>query len=221
MKKVLLVYDDYNHLTLTETYLKKIGFDTVGVSNEQKINDQLLAFNPDIIIANGNSKQVTSQSVGQKLKENHKYHGKVIIVLPVEIKLNPADMIKMKMDMALTHPVDPVRLVGSLAKLLDLDAQSLIEKLKKAQFTDPAMIELMRKSFAQAQATNEVPKPGKYDKFIDKSIDVNSTTLQRAKIKEVMTDLKKDWNFKYLDSIDQLKKQFVNALFKKDKGSKN
>ncbi len=216
MKKVLLVYDDYNQLTLTETYLKKIGFDTVGISNESKINDQLLSFNPDIVIANGQTKQVTSQSVGQKLKENHKFHGKVILVLPKDLKLSPAEMIKLKMDTTLSMPVDPVKLVMAVSKLCDLDANVMVEKLKKAQFGDPKIAELMRASFSSMTAP-EKSQIGKYDRFIDKTIDTKSTTLQRTKVKDKLADMKKDWNFKYLQQVDDLKRQFANALFKKDK----
>ncbi len=216
MKKVLLVYDDYNQLTLTETYLKKIGFDTVGVSNESKINDQLLSFNPDIVIANGQTKQVTSQSVGQKLKENHKFHGKVILVLPKDLKLSPGEMIKLKMDSTLSLPVDPVKLVTAVSKLSDLDANLMVEKLKKAQFGDPKIVELMRASFSSITAP-EKSQAGKYDQFIDKTIDTKSTTLQRTKVKDKLADMKKDWNIKYLQQIDDLKRQFANALFKKDK----
>ena len=98
MVKVLLVYDDFNELTLTESYLKKIGFDVVGISNEILINDQILSFNPEILVVHGKNMKVSSFSVGQKLKDYGRYHGKAVIVVPKGMRPSPSEMIKMKMD---------------------------------------------------------------------------------------------------------------------------
>ena len=59
MVKVLLVYEDFNELTLTESCLKKVGFDVVGISNELLVSDQLLAFYPDIVVAHGKNGKVS------------------------------------------------------------------------------------------------------------------------------------------------------------------
>ena len=80
--RVLLVFDDFNELSLTETYLKKVGFDVEGISNEARIYDHILSFNPQIMVVYGGGSKVSSVSVGQKLKDSLRFNGKSIIIMP-------------------------------------------------------------------------------------------------------------------------------------------
>ncbi len=137
MKKILLLFEDYNELSTTEVYLKKVGFDVVGVGNEAKLADQLLSFNPDIVVSGGLTQLVSSLSVGTKLKENTRFTGKSVIILPSGYKLMPADLIKIKMDATLEAPVEPTKLLQILAKFSGLDGDLICEKFKKATLADP------------------------------------------------------------------------------------
>lgn len=222
MKKILLVFEDYNELTNTEVYLKRVGFDVIGIGNENKMADQILAFNPDIVVACGKGSLVSSLSVGQKLRENHKYHGKSVLIFAEGHRPGPQDILKVRMDLLLDFPVEPVRMLRVLAKLGSLDGDGLVEKFKKAVLTDPALREKY-----QAPEPRVKPEPAKtvmddhervqrYKKFLsDSPADLKATTFNKQDIKNRQKELKKDWDFDQLEEIDKLKREFVNALFKK------
>jgi len=137
MVKILLIYEDFNELTLTESYLKKVGFDVVGISNEVLMNDQILSFNPDVIVAHGRNPRVSSFSVGQKMKENHRYHGKVVIIVPKDVRPTPQDILRMKMDGIIEMPVHPEKLIQVLCRLTGQSPTYFVEKFQKARLSDP------------------------------------------------------------------------------------
>jgi len=227
MVKVLLAFEDFNELTLTESYLKKVGFDVVGISNEVLLGDQLLSFNPDIVVAHGKNNRVSSFSVGQKMKENHRFHGKVVIVVPKDVRPGPTEIIKMKMDGIIESPLAPDKLIQVLCRLSSQDAQSYLDKLHKSKLSDP---ELQRRFMVSGLMPGEVPPPPvapadpfqdadrakKYDRFTQGvQFDIKQSTHSRGDIREKQKDLKKDWDFDKLEDQDELRRQFAEALFKK------
>lgn len=226
MKKILLVYDDYSELSATEIYLKKIGFDALGISNEYLVSEQIVIFNPDIIVANGKTQRVSSFSVCQRLKENHKYQGKVLIVLPKDYKPNPQDMIKMRLDAALESPVQPLRLIHALARLGNLDPVTFMDKFRKVSLSDPVLREKLRLIGYKPEApsatspTKEPESPDrqrvkKYEKFLNEKIDTHATTFSKLDLKGRHNDMVQDWDAKELERLDRLKREFAAALFKK------
>jgi DNA-binding response OmpR family regulator len=231
MVKILLVFEDFNELTLTETYLKKVGFDVVGITNEVLVSDQILSFNPDIIVAFGNKSRVSSFSIGQKMKENHRYHGKVVIVVPKDVRPSPDDILRMKMDGILEAPLDPERMVQVLARLAGQSPQAYVDKLNKARFSDDGEIAKRMSSApaadggaqviplnprAQEVSFEDPQRMKKYADFTkDVEFDVQQSTHQRKDLKDKQKDLKKGWDFETLEELDQLKRQFAEALFRK------
>ena len=243
MVKILLVYEDFNELTLTETYLKKVGFDVVGISNEVLLHDQLLSFNPDIIVANGKNARVSSFSIGQKMKDNHRYHGKVVIIVPKDVRPTPQDVLRMKMDGIIETPVHPEKLIQVLCRLGNQPAAGYLEKFQKARLSDPELNKRLvmvtgsvapmpttapAGSVPSAAASNSSTAAGsrisiddpqrmaKYKKFTaGVEIDLAHSTHQRQDLKEKQKDLKKNWNFDALEDQDELRKKFAEALFKK------
>lgn len=131
MIKILLVYEDYNELATTESYLKKVGFDVNGVNNELLISEQILTFNPEVIVAHGKNQKVSSLSVGHRLKENKRFHGHSIIIVPRGVKPAADEMLKMKIDALLEAPVQPEKLLQILGKIKNIDPAPLIEKYQR------------------------------------------------------------------------------------------
>ncbi len=241
MVKTLLVYDDFNELTLTESYLKKVGFDVVGVSNEVLIQDQILSFRPDIIVAQGNSSKVSSFSVGQKLKDNQRFQGKVVIIVPKDVRPSPQDLLKMKMDGLIETPVQPEKLIQVLCRLSGLQPNAFVEKFQKARLGDPELkrlimvtstVPLVSSNAAAAPATAEnsnvsplsnrgvaiddPQRTARYKKFTDDvNFDVKQSTHQRQDLKEKQKELKKGWDFDKLEEQDEARREFANALFRK------
>ena len=246
MKKILLLFEDYNQLSTTEVYLKKVGFDVVGIGNEAKLSDQLLAFNPDVVVSGGLTQLVSTLSVGARLKENTRFLGKSVIILPQGYRLLPQDLIKIKMDATLEAPVEPLRLLQVLAKVCGLDAELISEKFRKATLADPDLQKKLKEAIggvskkqSSAESSNsaaktpsvEVPKKkafldparaARYEKFLKTTqatlppSDLSQTTFGRKEVRERQEELKKGWDLKELEELDILKQQFAKALFKKE-----
>lgn len=138
MSKILLVYDDFAELNATELSLKKSGFDVIGLTNEYTVKDQIVSFNPDILVGLGNSQRVGSLSVGKKLKEMNRWAGKSVLIFPKGYELPADDLIRMRMDMLLESPISVIRLIQVICKLLKLDEKQVIEKLAKSFAKDRA-----------------------------------------------------------------------------------
>lgn len=217
MVKVLLVYEDFNEQTMTQTYLKKIGFDIVSISNELLIHDQILSFNPDIIVANGRNGKVSAFSVGTKLKDNGRFQGKVVLVVPKGVRPAPQDMIKMKIDGLLESPVEPEKLIQVLCRLSGMAFELVLEKLHKARLSDPELSKLIMVTGGARPALDDKARMSKYQDMIkDVHIDVQQTSHSRKEMKDKLKDLKKDWDYEQLEEQDKLKRQFAEALFKKN-----
>jgi hypothetical protein len=132
MNKILLVYEDYADLMNVEASLKKIGFDVLGVTNEYSLSEQVLSFNPEVVVANGRvGGKVASLGVGKRLKEMSRWPGKVVLIFPANGKPTTQDLTKIRTDLMLEAPVPPLRLIQVLAKLLGHDEAQLLERLNK------------------------------------------------------------------------------------------
>ena len=226
MAKVLLIYDDYNDLTTTESFLKKIGFDVIGVPSDFTLAEQLLGFNPEAVVVFAKSPRLNGIQVCRKIKETDSFKGKVILIVMPGNRPQPQDLAKIRLDTLLEFPVTPVRLIEVMTKILGLSTENFLEKFSKAQYTqeDPnKIVNLSTPSNSQMKNQMQLPsaeqnkaRAAKYSQFVT-GVDFNiqESTLKSADAKKKWNDLKKDWDKEHLSSIDQLKKLFTKALFSK------
>lgn len=138
MLKILLVYDDFQELTSVELMLKKIGFDVVGITSEFSLAEQLLSFNPQIIVAQGRTAKVSTANVGRRLRESVRWDGQSVLVFYPNAKPQATELLKIRMDVGLEYPVEPTKLVQVLAQLGSLDTNQLLDKLIKNMSPDAA-----------------------------------------------------------------------------------
>lgn len=131
MNKILLVYEDYPELMTVESALKKVGFNVIGLSSEYSITEQVLSFNPDVVIGFGRGGKFSSFSVGKRLKEMLRWQGRSILIFPSGLKPAAEDIMKIRMDFMLEAPVPIKRMLQVLAQLLGQDQEQLIERLHK------------------------------------------------------------------------------------------
>lgn len=131
MNKVLLCYEDFSEVMALQPILKKVGFDVASISTEFSITDQLLTFNPDVVIASGKGGKVSTASVGKRLKDNPRWTGKVVLIFPKGTKPDPSSLLKIRMDVALEAPVEMTRLIMVLAHMTGQSSQTLIERVLK------------------------------------------------------------------------------------------
>ncbi len=225
MVKVLVLFEDYNQMTLVEVCLKKIGFDVLSLTNDIQLADKMLGFPPDVFLISGKSSRVNSVQISQKLKENSRFHGKVVLGIPKDQKIDTSDLLKMKVDGMLEIPINPERLIQTVCKFSGLNVDLYLEKFNRLKSSD---LEFAKK----LQAANPAISPDKvslspasdaervkrYQKFIDESsIDIRKTSHQREALSAAQENLKKSWDFEKLEELDDLRRKFAEALFKNKK----
>lgn len=130
-QKILLVYEEYTELVGIQTALKKAGFDVLAISSEYTVSENILSFNPDILIGYGKGGKVSSMGIGRRAREMNRWQGKVILVLPAGFKPNPSDFAKVRADMLLEAPVTAVRLIQVISRIAGLDESVLLERMSK------------------------------------------------------------------------------------------
>ncbi len=129
--KILLVYEEYSEMMSIQAILQKVGFDVLGISTEYTLNENVLSFNPDVVVAFGRAGKVTTIGAGRRLREMTRWQGKVILILPAGYKPNPQDFAKIRADMLLEAPIPSLRLMQVIGKMLGLDEALLQERLAK------------------------------------------------------------------------------------------
>ena len=137
--KILLVYEEYTELTSVQSALIRVGFDVLGITTEYTLGENVLSFNPDVVVTHGRGGKVATLGVGRRLREMTRWLGKTVLILPAGYKPKPEDFGKVRADVLLEAPVPIVRLVQVIAKLLEIDEAAAVEKLLKT--ADPAASE--------------------------------------------------------------------------------
>ena len=219
MVKILLLIEEFTELTGTEGYLKKVGFDTIGISNDKLLGQNLTSFNPDIIVVHGADRKFSSIAICQKLRENHKFNGKIIMILNEGKEVSAEELLKIKVHSVIQAPVTPEKLIQSVSKLAKMNTQALLDKLHRLGVIESPTTQVISGKNPTPPSSlliTDKSRVAKYNRLIEGiKIDPKSTTLPRAETKKRQEELKKGWNFNVLEEIDELKKQFVKALFKK------
>lgn len=133
MSKVLLIFDDYSLLSQSQGALKRIGFDVLAISSEIGLSEQMISFNPEVVVAYGMGPRVSAISVARRLKDMLRWQGKTILIFPQNGKPNALDLIQVRMDLLLEHPVPLPKLIGVLARMMGLNEGQFLERYQKAE----------------------------------------------------------------------------------------
>lgn len=200
--------DDYNEGLRVETILRKIGFDVMHLGSENSLDNEILGFRPEVVVAAGSTTHVSAVSVGIKLKKHRTFSGSVILGFPEDNKLPPDDLLKVRVDKIMSYPFDISKLIEILGHLLKVDSQPLLEKLKRFA------IEVPEAKVRKVERRPITSREEKYNSFVrNLDIDPSKTTFNKSDIKDKWSNVKKSWDFKTLEGLRDLKEQFVKALF--------
>lgn len=137
MDRVLIAFDQIqlaNHLEMT---LRKVGFDVETITTEFNLSEKLLTFNPDIIIARGQSTKLSTFNIAKKLKDNLKYNGKVILVFGQDQKISPDELSKIRTDLLLFEPMGALKLTMSILNLDPERKELMQDRLLRMAEIDP------------------------------------------------------------------------------------
>jgi hypothetical protein len=151
--KILLVYEEYSEMMVAQNTLLKVGYDVLGISTEYTVGENVLSFNPDVVVGSGRNGKVTTLGVGRRMREMTRWQGKCILIFPAGYKPNPQDFAKIRGDILLEAPIPAVRLLQVIAQLVGDDEVMLLDRLGKQSMEAPDQSPIIVESLAPA------PKP--------------------------------------------------------------
>jgi hypothetical protein len=136
MDRVLIAIDQIQFSSHLEMTLRKVGFDVETITTEFNLSEKLLTFNPDMIIARGQSTKLSAFNIGKKIKENLKYTGQIILIFGSDQKIAPNDLEKIKSDMLLFEPIGALKLTVSILNLDPVRKELMLDRLLRMAETD-------------------------------------------------------------------------------------
>ncbi len=222
MDKVLLIFDEYSQMIQLETMIRKLGFDAIGITNEMSMSDQIVTFNPDIILVHGKGQKVSSVRVAQKLREMLRWQGKVLLILQQGQKINPEDLATMRMDLVLEAPYEMEKIVQILARFGGLDEESLVQKFQNQKSAHQDEKKDERKEFMLITDSEEPTRQHfklKNEQESD-SIRVGQFDLERKKDNPKKNE-SKGWSLKQTEPLSrrEIDEEFASSQDKKWVGS--
>lgn len=160
--KILLVYEEYSEMMVAQNTLLKVGYDVLGISTEYTVSENVLSFNPDVVVGCGKGGKVTTIGVGRRMREMARWQGKCILIFPAGFQPNPQDFAKIRGDILLESPIPGVRLLQVIAQLVGDDEAALMDRLAKQSALDlpdqgPIIVDSLPKSPKEA-ASFEPPQ---------------------------------------------------------------
>ena len=224
MRKILLCLEDYNELLFLETLLKKLGFSVESATNEFVFPDKLLAFSPDLVIATGDGSKINGERISRKVKKKG-LHAKLLLLFPRDKIMGDATIDDFIADGAVETPVNPRRLINSICHLTGLEVQMVISKFDKLpiakDFQNPegkAQV-IHAKSPREAQAVMLKKSPGdrstRYASLLKDVPPSNQSTFSHSTVSSELKDIRKFEKETDLSELEEDRKKFVTALFKK------
>lgn len=143
MRKILLVIDDFKELRTLESFFRRIGFDVLSVGKEILVNDALLSFFPEIVIATAKGRAVDGLRLAAKIKKQMPNVRTLLIGPPGLSKHLPAEA-QALVEGILEHPIQPHNMIRMVAQVAGLPETPLIEKYDRLVGTHSKVEEIKR-----------------------------------------------------------------------------
>lgn len=238
----MLVIDDIQQTAGLETFLRRLGFDTLSISREAFVNDALLGFHPEIVIASFLGRNVDGVRLAQRLKKQVPTPRIALSFTGQRPTLTKED--EKAIDALIEIPLQGENAVKLLAQLGGLSVDPLLEKFRKfskAKLTSEEEVVIVLGGAAPAAAAVSAavefdPKktPGqsaelrsersnRYDQFLqnnarDLANGAADKVMPRERAAQLMKQLKEDSKTEkdILEEIQKQKLKFAEALFEDD-----
>ena len=242
MRKVMLVIDDFNELRTFETLLRRVGFDVLSLSKEVLVNDALMKFQAEIVLATAKGRSVDGVRLAHRLNKLPTPPRVALIFSP---GTQPIESLEGVVDAIIKTPLQPTLLLKVLAQLGGLDGDWVLSKYEKLKSQHPEMVSALHVSGADAggesimvtggggesgsemawptgkAATARTERSKRYDQFlanandvVDKVLPKDLSQAEMKKLKAASAPEKAE-----LEKLDKEKRAFVDALFKVNDGS--
>lgn len=242
--------DDYNEMVTVESLLRRLGFDVMSVGKDFLVNDALLRFQADLMIASAKGRTVDGLKLVQRLRKTHP-NLRMILSFSSGSPPNITPEAQGAVDAVIELPFQPQTTISLIAKVLNLDPIPLVskyEKLLTGRTATPGDAVFVTGQINEQKETASVTgsgrsvagsdwdpqaAPGKasvtrtarsdrYDKFLAGTAEDVNKTVPREKLQQASRELAaaSEADKDKLANIDKEKRQFVTALFE-DQDSKD
>ncbi|MCC6276877.1 MAG: hypothetical protein IT289_03050 [Oligoflexia bacterium] len=227
MKKILLCIEDYNELLFLEGLLKKLGFDIESIRNEAALSEKVIGFSPDVVIATGDGNKVQGQRVSKKVKK--KDSGPKLILLFPRLKLRNQNLLSQyTADAAVETPLNPRSIINSVCQVAGIDVDLITQKFEKLSISkdgqnDPMQI-IQGKTKTPEKRTDGPPLPSEeensirmkhYKELLKNAPQSHVNGFPHNRVADETAEIRKWANHNDVKQIDEERKAFVRALFKK------
>lgn len=229
MKRILIITDDYNELTFLETLLKKIGFDALGIQSASQALEQAMVINPDMLILADTLKKQGTHALLENLMS---FRPQMFVVLLKKSLKEETQHVPEFINKIIKSPVDPLDLIRSICQVASLNEEQFLDKYSKLGLFRG---ETQQKSIVVSGRVNQEVTENKFVRGMQ-SEDLEKSHQTRKKhfekvVQEISEPLVKSFNSKEavreaqefrirgkdneIVRIDEQRKRFVKALFKK------
>ncbi|CAN5688424.1 hypothetical protein BH10BDE1_BH10BDE1_01020 [soil metagenome] len=144
----MLVIDDFNELVGLETLFRRLGFDVLSLGRESLVEEAVLGFPPDLAVATGLGRHVNGLTLAPKLRFGTSQPKLVVLMTyrDPEAGTHPA-LLDADVDAIIETPFDPRAALRVVARLLQLDAEPILDKYTKivtARLFEPMELKIIK-----------------------------------------------------------------------------
>jgi hypothetical protein len=231
-----VLIDDYNEMVQLETLLKKVGFDTIGIQNEQQVTEKLVAFRPEIIIVDFQGSKIHGLNLGSKIKKNASGIPRMALLLPKNIGLTEEQLAATTFDAAIERPYGDTLILKMLGHLSQIDIEALLAKYlklvgvdKKEPFSDGIDKSASAKTFIlphhpskgvadhslDLETTKRVERELNYARHLQSLPTPEVDTFPHQLVRTETAELRAIAKGEDLEDLEEERREFVRLLFKK------
>ncbi|MBK9293294.1 MAG: hypothetical protein IPM57_02450 [Oligoflexia bacterium] len=206
MKRILTIIEDLNEQNFLEVLLKKISFDVLSLRKEAQINSNALGFRPNLVIATGDGAKINGHRVAKEIKVKG-VNPKLILLFPINQAIDKKITSSYKCHGVLETPINPLALIEAICSVLDLEKEPILKKYERLPVTQQ-----------QQQVSNSEPsiRSKKYAEILKKVPPSKENGFSRKIVSEEVKKMREyEDNNKEVEEIDEMRKKYVSALFKK------
>lgn len=232
MLRTLLVLDDYGEMVFLQTLLKKLGFDVEGIQNLRSLDDTLLSFNPDMLIATAKGKRINGIEMAEKIKKP-RGTPKIVLLVP-EVTLDKYPQLGLaNVDGFACTPIKAPEFLRTISELAGLKTEALLEKYSKIKAgkigpEEERDLQVVKSKTAEAKATTTVIKAeskvspaeraSRYKSFLTKhEASSPHSTFPKTKVKRYHKEIRDAEKSEETAELEFERQGFVKAMFRKGK----
>lgn len=227
MKRILLLTDDFNEMTFLETLLKKLGFDTLGIQNPAQAQEKALAMNPEMLVL---SDVIKGHSTHQVLESLVEYRPNMLVILMKSDVRAQTHHIPEFINKIVKSPIDPVDFIEAVCSVAKLNQEQYLEKFYKLGLFkgvsgggDPITVTGKVKTAPDTQYVRglknlDKPNAERKKRFAEQVKNISEPKADKVDHKTAVKEAqeyRQRSNDTEIKKIDEQRKDFVRALFKK------